>query len=255
MTLAVKQFTRRANVGDVVGSLILATLYRGPIEIIDDGPAGRPNLIGLGSILQWADTQSVIWGSGLIAADAPFQRPRAIFAVRGRLTREVLLRKGIACPPVFGDPGVLLAEIYPRRHCSEGKVGVIPHYVDADEGFVAQARAAGAVIIDPLSPPDEYFDRLARCSRVISSSLHGIIFAHAYGIPATWIQLSSRVLGDGFKFYDYFSSIGVAAPERLGSDTGLETALQACVMPVTEIDKQALKGALVDAVAELTDPA
>ena len=50
---------------------------------------------------------------------------------------------------------------------------------------------------------------IASSEAVISSSLHGIIAAHYYGVPAAWMQLSNRVVGDGFKFYDYFASVNM----------------------------------------------
>ncbi|WP_156383835.1 hypothetical protein [Methylobacterium sp. Leaf456] len=51
-------------------------------------------------------------------------------------------------------------------------------------------------------------DAVLSCRRILSSSLHGLILAHAYGIPATWLKISDRPLGDDFKFRDYWASIG-----------------------------------------------
>jgi hypothetical protein len=51
-------------------------------------------------------------------------------------------------------------------------------------------------------------DAIASCRAILSSSLHGIIAAHAYGVPATWVKPSDRPKGDGFKFLDYWASMG-----------------------------------------------
>ena len=40
---------------------------------------------------------------------------------------------------------------------------------------------------------------------IISSSLHGIILAESYGIPAIWLKDSSV---DEFKYYDWYYSTG-----------------------------------------------
>jgi pyruvyltransferase len=59
----------------------------------------------------------------------------------------------------------------------------------------------------------------------LSSTLHGLVFAHAYGKPALWLEFGDRVLGNGFKFFDYYHSIGVQPQDvpyfRVGRDQRL----------------------------------
>ena len=43
---------------------------------------------------------------------------------------------------------------------------------------------------------------------IFSTSLHGLIISHAYGIPAIWIK-AGNIGTDGFKFKDYFSSVNI----------------------------------------------
>jgi hypothetical protein len=64
-------------------------------------------------------------------------------------------------------------------------------------------------VIDVRREPEAVFRDVAACESILSSSLHGLITADSFGIPSAWIELSSKVLGDGFKFRDYFSSIGI----------------------------------------------
>lgn len=55
---------------------------------------------------------------------------------------------------------------------------------------------------------EETINKLLSCDRILSTSLHGLIAAHAYGIPALWIK-DGYINTDGFKFKDYFSSVDI----------------------------------------------
>jgi hypothetical protein len=92
---------------------------------------------------------------------------------------------------------------------------------------------------------------LTSCRRIISSSLHGIIFAHAFDIPAAWVKISPRVIGDGFKFFDYYSSIGFQQEEipALGPELALNRIVDHCALPRLAIDKAMLRATLVESLA------
>jgi hypothetical protein len=86
----------------------------------------------------------------------------------------------------------------------------VPHYVDLDAARARYGRTEGVRILSPLTADVEpVVTAIARCSAVLSSSLHGLIVSHADGVPALWVLFSDGVRGDGFKFRDYFTSAGL----------------------------------------------
>lgn len=72
---------------------------------------------------------TIIYGSGAITSNPEINgHPEKVLSVRGPLTRTVLLKNGIDCPKVFGDPALLLPLVYKPQIKSSSKIGIIPHY-------------------------------------------------------------------------------------------------------------------------------
>lgn len=83
-------------------------------------------------------------------------------------------------------------------------IGVIPHYVDKNNEIITSLPLnAGLKIIDVESNCLEVLSDISSCDYVISSSLHGLICADAYGMPNARISLSNKIGGGDFKFNDY----------------------------------------------------
>ena len=165
----------------------------------------------IGSILEIPSEKNlVVWGSGFISSDSQFKvKPKEIHAVRGPRTRELILNNGIYCPEVYGDPAMLYPCFYKPEIEKKYKLGIIPHYVDQNNPLLNLFKNEPSVlIIDMLSGIRKVVDDICSCEIIASSSLHGIIAADSYGIPSIWIEFSKEVKGDGFKFYDYFESVG-----------------------------------------------
>ena len=69
-------------------------------------------------------------------------------------------------------------------------------------------ESEGVKVINVLGEDvNSFVDQILECEVILSSSLHGIICGDAYGVPSYWIKLSDDVLGNGFKFKDYFESV------------------------------------------------
>ncbi len=173
----------------------------------------RPIHYCIGSHLATAfsDPDAVIWGAGFISYDVPvIGRPKAVHAVRGWLSVERLKKEGINPPNVVGDAALLLPRFYtPKKSEKRFSLGIIPHCFEWNEPFYVEARKwPDTLMIDITGGIEEVVDQINSCDRIISSSLHGIICADSYGIPSIWLHASNKPVGDGFKFRDYFSSVG-----------------------------------------------
>jgi pyruvyltransferase len=243
--LRLKYFTERVNAGDCFSYELAQSRFDADFE-----PAGRegvkePNLILLGSILQWSDRQSHICGTGLIKADQIVARPpKNIVSVRGPLTRAALLKQNIDCPEQYGDPGVLADELYPDPVEITHKIGIIPHYVDAQHPWLVEAEAEGALIISVESDLHDYFQALKSCEIILSTTLHGVIFAHAFGRSALWIELSDKVIGDGFKFFDYYASLGQSPDSVRRTSFDASWSLSDLASQATIYDQMGLKASV-----------
>jgi pyruvyltransferase len=157
----------------------------------------------------------MIWGTGFISKSSKLSIiPKDIQAVRGPLTREKFLREGIKCPEIYGDPALLMPRYYFPKVKKQYKYGIIAHYVDVNNPWVQKYKNIPDVKIIDITHKDEtelyshrFINELLSCDIIFSSSLHGLIAADAYDIPSHWIELSDKVIGNGFKFHDYFMSV------------------------------------------------
>ena len=209
-----RYFKKVPNAGDAFARALAERYFSSPLVDCDDPEALGPNLMLMGSILQWAGPESWICGCGFITpSDRLVTPPRYIDCVRGHRTAQQLEKQGIKPPRLRGDPGVLAPVLFPPDAADDQgplgrtRSGLIPHYVDRDTPWIEKWRREGYRVIDVSATLADYFAALRSCDVILSSSLHGIIFAHAYGLPALWIKISARVIGDGYKFTDYFSTL------------------------------------------------
>src|SRR5690606_23586094 len=103
-------------------------------------------------------------------------------------------------------------------------LGVIPHCRERDL-LTAEQMPEDSLLIDITGGIFAVVDQICACDFIASSSLHGLICAEAYGIPARWRRLSDGRLGDGFKFRASYSSIGqeVAGPVMVSDAAQLKT--------------------------------
>jgi pyruvyltransferase len=160
-------------------------------------------VLSLGSILHEAKSGDVVWGSGAIRDEYLELSNVRILALRGPRTLKIAKEpSGVA----LGDPAILMPHIYRPVEIDRMEIGIIPHYVDKlpDGNLGRNVRLIDVTELDWRRT----IDQIASCDIILSSSLHGLIVAEAYGIPSVWVRLSNRVVGQGFKFLDYYESTG-----------------------------------------------
>ncbi|MBU0721467.1 polysaccharide pyruvyl transferase family protein [bacterium] len=200
------------NFGDIITPYILENISDAKFQRIDKSQYyPYEHYFVIGSILDRATKHTIVWGSGLISEDSvPIESPQKVYAVRGPKTRKKLLELGIECPEIYGDPALLLPRIYHPKIEKKYKLGIIPHYADKSTPWLHHLDLGDEIKIIDIQAEDplDFIRELLACQRIASSSLHGIITADAYRIPSLWLEFSDKVKGEGFKFYDYFLSVG-----------------------------------------------
>ena len=149
--------TFKKNFGDVLGPYLVEKLT-GKLPIKISHPSMRrykyfiTHYLTAGSIISNANANSIVWGSGIIRKDQIIP-PAKYSAVRGPLTRKRIESSGVKCPKVYGDPAILLPEVYFPKIEPTYEVGIIPHYVDKEiaEGYLKNFSSNSYRIIDLLT--------------------------------------------------------------------------------------------------------
>ena len=205
------------------------------------------NYLCIGTLLDavnYTNAQTVVWGSGVSGQERTFVHPNNILAVRGPKTKDFCDRYGVDCPEVYGDPALLLPLVYnPRERfkvpssrfqvqssniqdekdplntrnqeleTKRYRLGIIPHVVDQQHPVIREIKEkyADEILVIDLARYEKWtdvIDQICSCERILSSSLHGLIVSDAYQIPNCWVELTGRISGGHFKYYDYASSVG-----------------------------------------------
>lgn len=199
---------RALNWGDIVSYPLVRTISQSEkIELTNN--SGEPNkLIVVGSVLQHMSNGDLVWGGGAIDQNHISAIPKKVFAVRGPLTRNELIMRGIECPDVYGDPALLMPYItdYKRKQ-PKYKYGLIPHYADEYEPQVENLKRQGVKIINICAGLHEFIEDILDVEFILSSSLHGLIAADAWGIPNARVNIKGTLYGGHFKFIDYCLSV------------------------------------------------
>ncbi|MDD7441216.1 MAG: polysaccharide pyruvyl transferase family protein [Sutterellaceae bacterium] len=228
------------NFGDELSTYIVEKISKRPIVYAAATDNGK--FVAVGSILSYdvLHSDSLIWGTGTISKSACNFLPKifpltrsfptfirrlkntnektaTVLAVRGPLTRRALLNEGIQCPEIYGDPAIVLPRLYRPNPMKTGKTGLILHY--SQESLITKEMLSGiekkqikliSIHRNGIKQIEAFIDEVCSCEKIFSTSLHGLIIAQAYGIPAQWIELNGIPIHRNatHKFNDYFLGVG-----------------------------------------------
>lgn len=207
--VAVKAYwwTKVKNFGDGLAPLLLD--HFGNVDL-EWAPIAEASIATVGSILehippQWA---GYVCGSGRLKEDSQINLSHAtILALRGPLSA-----RGIKGNYALGDPGLLVDELVGFQD-KRWDLGIVPHWKDDELAlrFTALIKLPSTTkIISPRGDPLTIVKEIGACKKIVTSSLHGLITADAFGIPRR-LEISPKLLntteGGDFKFRDYSASI------------------------------------------------
>ncbi len=208
------QKKKKENYGDLLGKYLVEKISQKKVVWVKPSNFSLYNLIKpiyvtVGSILAHVNSNCIVWGSGIISKQYSVKKAKFL-AVRGPETRKYLIDLGYEVPEIYGDPGLLLPLFYDPEVKVKYKFGIVPHYNDFKLVENVFKKNKNVFVVDLMTNDIESTtDQFLKCERIISSSLHGIIIAHAYKIPAVWQRFSDKPFGDNIKYRDYFESVKI----------------------------------------------
>jgi pyruvyltransferase len=198
------------NIGDNVFPYMLHKLNI-PFSWVDHNE--HKKIISTGSIIGVASKpDTIIWGSGIINQNTKMHDESKPKLVRGIYSRKssTTIRKDIP----LGDPALALPTFFKKPRRVTHTIGIIPHMIHFDRvcKYLEETKViADYKIIDPnayyyLDRFENYIKEILSCEKIISTTLHGLIIANAYKVPAAWWEFDNSLMGDGTKFLDYSSA-------------------------------------------------
>lgn len=214
------------NIGDALSPLIVSAISgRSVRHAAFDSTSER--IAAVGTIAHGQRNGVVhFWGSGLDekngangAYTPPARTQLHVHAMRGPISAGVLRMHGTPAPEVYGDPVYFLPKILPLEGVEKTyDLGVILHLSElAPEAVRSSPHQRARPKPEHLRyvVPRSYRERIrlidtrasaslkgfrdkvaeiASCRAILSTSLHGLVIADAYGVPNAWFAFNDHGL-------------------------------------------------------------
>ncbi|KAK4049304.1 hypothetical protein OIV83_004241 [Microbotryomycetes sp. JL201] len=203
------------NFGDEIGPDLVERILGG--QRVLRGPE-HPRLLTIGSYAHFAARCTILWGTG--SRSHPYPPPTEIVqvrATRGPLTRKAIMQRypNLYVPEIYGDPALLVPKFFPEIERPDdvpddlmGRVVVLLHMGDlgSNDDVVEKLPSDWRIVSALAADWRDVVREIRNSTFVISSSMHGLILADAYGVPSRGVML--RHFEPEFKFHDYYEGTG-----------------------------------------------
>tara|TARA_B100000378_G_scaffold267849_1_gene254498 strand:- start:3389 stop:4228 length:840 start_codon:yes stop_codon:yes gene_type:complete len=162
-------------------------------------------LLAVGSVIHFANNNDIVWGSGIngkISESRYKFNNLDIRAVRGPLTKEILNKRNISVPEIYGDPVLLLPSLFPlfKKSTIAKKIIVLPNLNELE--IAKKNCPENMKIVSPLRYWKSVVNEILSSELVLTSSLHGLIISELFDVPARFLKpVGGETL---FKYDDYY---------------------------------------------------
>lgn len=212
-----KAVFRYGNSGDIFNIYLIEYLYKKQ-EIVN-GRNQDHRLLLVGSTMSILDKGDIVNGIGWKGNDLSDKKDiiasAKVFGVRGPLTRSLFEKYGADLSNLKFelDPGLLIKEVCNLKITNNTNKNVIfiPHFYDY---WIYNGNyPKGVKVVNIDNTPKKLAKEIQKAKVVYSSSLHGIIFAHALNKECVFVKPQTNE--PIFKYKDYYLSVGLDYPEPL----------------------------------------
>lgn len=228
-------WNEKDNIGDYLAVIVFNWMLNKKGISPDKTTHKIIHLMTIGSLIGLSDFDAVIWGAGIhcitsvngIRARKKYVR-YDVRALRGPITQHILENSGYICNCVMGDPAVLMPLIYyPHIGMKKYKYSVICH-VDRQTAVNDDLHCISVKTHDYKN----FINEILASECIISSSLHGIILAESYGVPAVF--WNDHMENELMKYYDWYFSTGRM---NVRIAMSIEEAVRMAPMAIPNLDR------------------
>lgn len=233
------------NFGDYISRALVERIVQSPVRCyLKKSKNQDRKLLAIGSILYFANEDDILWGTGV---NGKTPDPKIynfkhldVRSVRGPYTAKFLRDHfQMDVPEIYGDPALLFPYFFPefkKRSNPSREYSIVLHYSD----LKTFPKSNYEQVMDTSQPWYEIVEQILDSKFIVSTALHAIVIAEAYGIPARLLRVSESPHNNILKYKDYYSGTG---RPNFQFATSVEQALVMGGEPPFECDLQKLYSA------------